>query len=176
MGFGYGMSCPKCQKTFELFFSVGMMYPSTYSDALKRARSGKLGEEYKQFFKEHPNPDGAISVNKIVLVCNACGNIENRSSYSLFTRLPDRTPHQKSQSLYSILSGEPDRDYISPKELNDDYELYAYYPHKCSKCGEAMTTISTDDIMHADTNQPCKYLKCPDCKVELVYSDCINWD
>ena len=176
MGFGYVMSCPQCEKTIDLYFNVGMMYPLNYTDTLKQIYSGKLGKEYEQFFKEHPHPDGAISLDKIALVCNACGNIENKISYSLFTRLPNHPRHKKSRFLYSILFSKFDSDYITPKELIDDYELYTTYPHICSKCGEALTAISTKDILDADPTKPCKYLKCPHCKVELVFTDSINWD
>ncbi|MBQ9948397.1 MAG: hypothetical protein IJO91_08415 [Oscillospiraceae bacterium] len=176
MGFGYCMRCPQCEKAIDLHFGTGTLYPHTYTETLKKACTGKLGETYKQFFKQHPHPDGAISIDHIVLVCKKCGNIDNRPSHSIFIKLSNRPNRQKRQSLYSLLSGEPDPEYISHKELTEDYKLYSTFPHKCSKCSADMSTISTEDFLNADFTQPCHLLKCPDCKIELEYKEFINWD
>lgn len=68
MGSGGKMGCPQCGFEFNRSEGVGFFFPQDYKESVEKAKSGKLGKEIKQFFKEHA--DGAINASYVTLCCD----------------------------------------------------------------------------------------------------------
>ncbi len=73
MGYGSEMKCPKCGFKFFSRTGVGFSFPSVYEETVLKAKSGELGDEAREFFKEHP--DGAINAEYVTLCCDEYGDL-----------------------------------------------------------------------------------------------------
>ena len=109
MGQGRTYKCKQCEYIFEEITGIGYFYPSYEREMYEKARLGELGEILKDFLAEHD--DGSVSFAKVSLCCDACGNLECGSDYSMEWAV-----------------GENEVKHMD-------------YPHKCSKCGGKMHIV-----------------------------------
>ena len=108
MGKGYICKCPECDYTLKAFLGVGMMYPMTVQEEMKKLKKGRYGEQGMRFFKDHP--DGSITCENVVTRCTVCGNLEVKYDFNLL--IP------KSEAA----------------NMDAGYEVEKYN-HFCKKCG-----------------------------------------
>ena len=166
MGQGYVFKC-KCGYSFEPWLGVGIMFPMQYQELKEAAIKGDLGKEIKDFFAEHP--EGAIDADTVVARCRKCGKYECVSNLSMY--FPKDNTKKKEKGRWSVAMPFEGEDYVAPWDLQESYELYAKYPHKCEACGGDMDIISEEDLEQNG-------LICPICGKPIKYDpdDVIMWD
>lgn len=155
MGQGFNMVCPKCGYGIEAWLGVGMMYPLTYEKTIAAAEIGALGEQMANFLQEHP--DGAIDASYVVGRCKKCGELENLMDLSMYLPKENFKP-DKPKGRWSASMPFEEAEYVSPWDLEEPYELFARYPHRCKKCGGEMKLFTEETIGR---------IKCPRCKLRL---------
>lgn len=162
MGRSYKKTCPKCGYEFMETEGVGFMFPSFYQETVQSAKSGELGEEIRDFFKEHE--DGAINAEYVSLCCDQCGNLENGVDLSMYVPNGKKTDKEE-HGRWSVAFPFEGAHYVTTSDLEEYYQLYARYPHRCEKCGGEMHVVQENEK-----------LLCPDCKEPLEITDEIMWD
>ncbi len=162
MGEGYTKTCDKCGYTFSCYEGVGFLFPMVYKETVQKAKAGKMGKTLKNFFDEHP--DGAIEVVAVTLCCDKCGDLRGGIDLTMYIpkgEIPERSKDDCWCPTFPF-SGE---EYVTGSELEEYYEKYADYPHKCGKCKGRMHVVKDS-----------RTLLCPNCKEPLRTTDTIMWD
>ena len=142
MGCGYNVHCEQCDYRSQVYFGVGLMLPKVYEETVQKAKLGELGAELKKFFEEHP--DGAIDVSYALGLCKKCGAFYTVTDLSTYLPIDDFSPN-KGYCPRSVAESFHEAEYVLPRDLNEHYELFAKYPHKC-KCGGEMKIFNEDDF------------------------------
>ena len=138
----FNFECLNCgYKKFIPFEYGGFLY----EDIVNNAFAGKYGNDVKDFLEVFSN--GKIDVERVVIVCKNCGNIEAVPNLSMYVP-KDNT---------ALNNG-----YVSRYELINEYILFEKYHHRCSKCNRCSDIVVNDDM---DDNL--YYLKCPNCNSVL---------
>ena len=171
MGVGYDIYCDKCGYGLaHVLFGVGMLFPSTYSETMDDAHSGKLGEKIQTFLLEHP--DGALDCSLVLAQCIYCGQCENVLDLTMYlpkNNAPAKNPNQR----WSVAMPFDGADYVAPWDLKRHYKAFAAYPHKCKSCGGDMKLFS-EEYFERHRHLKCR---CPNCRGKLVLgSNLIMWD
>lgn len=162
MGSGCKGKCPKCGFEFRSSTGVGFMYSSIYAETVQMAKSGELGDEICNFFREHEN--GAINAESVTLCCEKCGRLSNGKDLTMY--VPKSKKHEKNEhGRWSVAKPSEEADYVFCTDLEEFYDEYAKYPHKCEECGGNMKIIKDD-----------KELLCPKCRIPLEPTFLFFWD
>ncbi len=162
MGSGYTKTCPKCGFGYHSSTGVGFMFPMVYVETVQKAKSGELGKELQEFFKEHK--DGAINAEYVDLCCENCGHLTGNMDLTMFVP-NEKKPKKIKHGRWTVGMSFEDVDYVDSSDLEEFYTEYAKYPHKCEKCGGRMKILAN----HAE-------MLCPECKVPLEITNFICWD
>ena len=165
MGAGYSIRCSNCNCDYEknLFAGVGMMFPKTYAEVMKKARSGRISKEHTRFMKEHP--DGAINAEIEIYQCEECGDLF--TDYNLSMYIPrERVEKPSKKGIWSVSFPAEEAEYEVPWDLEENYELVKYYQHKCPKCKGKANVVNNIDHVNK---------KCPKCGSNLIV-DFLLWD
>ncbi len=157
MGYGYEMSCPNCGEEFSFYLGIGFLFPTVYKETVQKAKKGELGEEIRDFFRNHK--DGAIDAESVILCCKECGNLESGKDLTMY--VPKDSEKRDEQGF----PGSEGSRCLMRQDLKEDYVRYAGYPHKCKKCGGKMKIY-----------RGCKKLSCPKCKTLLKTEGMFMWD
>ena len=162
MGSGRELKCPKCEYNFWERFGVGMLFPWEYARTVQDAREGKLGEEIQTFFAEHE--EGAIRAAYVTLCCDKCGALKTGQDLTMFVPKDNKTV-QSEHSRWSVAASFEGAKYVDDMDLDEFYNEYMKYPHKCDECGSSMHIVKGRES-----------LKCPKCRTKLEVAGFINWD
>ena len=136
MGSGKVFKCNACGEGFNAMTGIGMLFPTIYKETVQEIRSGKYGEDWKQFFEEHP--DGVVNCENELLICEECGVPKCDMNLSLY--LPKKGAKD--------LPEHPFGDDFKKFTLSEKYE------HKCDKCGGVCNVVNSSRI---------KRVTCPEC-------------
>ena len=162
MGLGYIRTCPKCGFEYQFSTGVGLMFPKVYAETVQKAKSGELGKELQEFFKEHE--DGAINAECVNLCCGNCGHLTNDMDLTMYVPNENK-PEKLEHSRWTVFMSFEDTEFVDKSDLEEFYTEHAKYPHKCEKCGGNMKVLSEDSEM-----------MCPECKVPLEITNHFCWD
>ena len=169
---GYRFSCRRCG--YDVIFGDGVRfgYPVVYRKILDSAKSGRLGEDLRQFLSEHP--EGVLDCGTVLLKCERCGILKTGPSLAMY--LPKREGVRLPEDWPAPYDGEP----ADPCSLEEDYTLHARHEYSCHKCGRIMEMIDGKAakalIRQATPERMVKELVCPECGKELYYGRNIIWD
>ena len=149
MGRERKFTCKKCGFEFYEQSGIGFLYPTLLRDAIENGKTGKLGEEMEEFFKEYPN--GALNISEAAYFCKKCNAIKNEPKYTMYVPKED---------------GADVPDFYMPGEIHLWFRKYKNYSHKCEECGNKMNLLTANA-------KP----KCPGCG-ELLRAEIsdILWD
>lgn len=160
MGLVMGCTCKKCGYRFEADMGVGLMYPKTYQSTIDKIRKGFYGQQGKEFLEVFPN--GAISREEIVVQCDDCRKLTCVPDLTLYIPKEDYDPDKRDRSIpWSSACTGKDREYVSPDELEVNYEAFERYNHRCPYCNSHASVLPgfTEDV---SKNQD-KFVHCPNC-------------
>ena len=144
MGSILNFHCQTCHKGIQFRIGCGMLYPKIYAATVAKAKNGEFGDTLKSFFEIYP--DGAIDCSSVVIVCRNCGNLEQALELSMYCPKAD-IEKDTSSKIWSVAVPCNDIEYVAPAKLRYNYDLYAEYPHKCSKCqGDAYIFRSQEKV------------------------------
>lgn len=171
MGSIYDIYCEKCKYAIRINEGIGFLFPVVYQDTVDKMKKGELGEQAKAFFENHP--DGAINGALTLAQCKECGEYFEAYDWSMYI------PKSESQVPDGASDGEgQDEEANSAKtcvmtyELEEEYDLYEKFNHKCPKCGSKAEVV---DDYHKKLDKG--LLKCPCCGSSLKGSGgMILWD
>ena len=163
MGSGYIIRCSNCDCDYEkmLFAGIGMWFSKTYAEVMEKARSGQVSKLHTWFMEHHP--DGAINAEQKIYQCENCGDLFSDYDLSMYTPR-DNSEKKRKKGIWSVSSPAEEAEYATPSDLQEYYDLFKPYWHKCPKCkGNA-------SVVNNFANK-----KCPKCgrflTVEFFYWD-----
>ncbi len=162
MGHGFTMTCNKCWYSYSCKEGIGFMFPMVYKETVEKAKAGKMGKKLKTFFEEHP--DGAINAEYVTLYCEKCGDLRNKMDLTMYIPKGEK-PRMSPNARWSVAFPHQAEKYVMSDELEEFYEKYEDYPHKCGKCRGKMRVVKEGEILH-----------CPKCNEPLEISEEIMWD
>ncbi|MCR5108013.1 MAG: hypothetical protein K6B28_07595 [Lachnospiraceae bacterium] len=162
MGSGFSKRCPKCGFEFYSHNGVGFLFPKVYAETVQLAKSGKLGNEIQDFFKNHE--DGVINTESVTLCCDRCGHLSNGKDLTMYVP-KDNKPEKIKHGRWSVAMPYEGAKYVAPWDLKEGFEKYALYAHSCEKCGGEMRIVKDDEE-----------LLCPECKIPMETGHIIMWD
>lgn len=165
MGKGFMSECMKCHLTFEGYYGAGLLYPQKYEEIMEDIKSGKLGEEIKKIFEEHP--DAAFDASTTVLLCEECGFIETGDNLSVYLTINEEAESNEQSERWSVAFEAKDFKLILPWDFKDNYRKIYDYPHRCSRCSGKMEIVREEEY---------ECLHCPDCKEKMKVVDFFRWD
>ena len=175
MGRGYSLQCRKCGYELSANLGVGFMFPLAFQEMTEAGKTGKLGEEVRQFLEEHP--DGVLDCDTVILQCSECGALECGPDLTMYVPGEDTPP--PSSGNWSVGCPHEGSSYVAPWDL-DRYKLFGLYDHRCDKCKGKMKIIKEKEfeklICGADFDQHPTKIHCPECREPLWLSDLIMWD
>ena len=173
MGLELECKCKKCGYTFRTLVGVGMLYPKTYAETVIKMKEGQFGPQGKEFFETFP--EGAISCEEIVVQCNDCGKLMSVPDLSLYVPKDeiDCTKIERNIPWSSGFSG-LGYEYVSLSELDEHYQLFERYRHRCSKCkGYASAVLGFTGCMNENID---RHVKCPECGLSIEIVIVGMWD
>ena len=164
MGVILSLECRHCDYEFQAFAEVGMMYSYGYSQTVKQARNGELGEEIQRFFEEHP--DGLIDASNVIGQCTQCGKHYSVPDLSMY--VPKENVEPDPSDLWPMAFWNDGITCVEPGALREgrNYTLIGKYSHKCEACGGALEVFS-------DRRGP---FNCPKCHRKIFAQDSGMWD
>ena len=127
MGRGMLSLCLKCKHINHFNFGIGMAFPMVYEKAIKEARIGDFGEEWKQYTQ---NPHIAIDAGYKLYLCE-CGAWKMDKDLSLYE------PLKSSDSIDN-----DNTSYVVPSDLQSHYRCIKHYIHKCNECGKVYVLLN----------------------------------
>lgn len=161
MGNTYEISCKKCGYAIRIIEGAGFLFPMIYQDTVKKMKKGELGEQAQVFFANHP--DGAINCDMTLAQCKGCGEYFETYDWSMHLPKPEiQLPDGASDAEWQDEKSNLTEDYVMPRELDEEYDLYEKFNHPCPKCGSKAEVV--DDYHEKLTKG---LLKCPRCGSEL---------
>ena len=137
-------------------------FPSVYNEMVQKAQNGELGKEIQTFFAEHE--DGAIDAEYVTLCCEDCGNLSKGKNMTMYVPV-EQKPESFEHRAWSVAFDFEGADYVTKSDLEEYYQEYAKYPHRCDKCGGTMKIM--DKVEEK---------LCPKCKVPLEITNIMMWD
>lgn len=160
---GHIWECDICGYRISGFVGLSYMYPLDYAVVMDGAKKGKYGKELKELLRMYP--DAAIDPIEYFFQCQECGEYDCRPLLTAFIpkkggkKLPSEEKRMWSVS-YPVKAY-----YVYRDEMEEFYDLYSEYDHRCKKCRGKMNTI------HALADDPWKLeLICPHCKKPMEYT------
>lgn len=173
MGIELTCICEKCGYEFEADVGVGFLYPKVYVETIDAMKEGRFGQQGKEFLEAFPN--GAISCENIVVQCNDCKKLMVVPELSLYVPKEgyDFTKSNRKKRWSSGFSGN-DYEYVSPIELNDHYQLFEEYDHRCLYCnGHTSVVPGFTECMDKSID---KRVSCPECGSMIEINFTGIWD
>ena len=114
------------------------------------------------------NPDGAIDVENVLAVCHKCGTHERIHDLSMYLPKKNISPDEKNNhGRWSVAMPFENANYVAPDDLEENYTLFAKYPHRCKNCGGEVEIYNETNI---------KKLKCPKCNSPMLSRGNGHWD
>ena len=154
----YVFKCSKCDYQISISLGVGFLFPRVYKETVERAKSGEFGETIRDFLNTFP--EGRIDAEPALYICQECGNMEVLPELSMY--LPKgELPERDNNILWSVVFPFKGESYVTHMDLENDYDIFEEYKHKCSKCQRNYTLILKEEILSNGL------IKCPRCKVDL---------
>ncbi len=162
MGTGYKLRCPSCGYAADIMLGVGFFYSMVYMETMESARSGKLGEDLKQFLVEHPN--GVINPELRLVRCEKCGEYSSVPDLTMYLPRKDANP-KRTKGRWSVAVPATGMKYVYNF---DEYDVYKPFQHRCGKCQGKAVILHDPDVMK---------LECPHCKGRfLKIEEAAMWD
>ena len=168
MGDSVGFICPKCGYAFGGDLGVGLLYPKLYRETVEKMKAGEYGEEARQFFIDCP--EGAVDCESVLFQCDDCHQYFFDLKLSMYIPRDGITiPTEPVRwSVEFPFKGVP---YASKYDLENDYELYAEYGHRCQNCGGKLSYVTNDIRFLLE-----RKIACPICHTEMKLSNTMFWD
>jgi hypothetical protein len=169
MGRGYEWKCPNCKYKFSAMLGSGFSYPMVYENTIEQAMQGKFGEKIKNLLEVYP--DVAIDPETVLLQCADCGEYDSRpllTSYIFKDGI--EKPEKEKGKMWSSAAPFYEESYVTSKEMQEFYDVYSVYDHRCKKCGGNMVVISSDCYEKEGG------MICPRCKKTLKRVAVMLWD
>lgn len=163
MGVGRLYKCPNCGYELQADLGIGIMFPSVHKEFMRKAKEGKLGEDFKNLADRYSN--GALDVENVLAKCTVCGNYETVPDLSFYKRKIELMPNDSGKWRSSAEN--ENKQYAVPWDLSENYEKVKQYLHRCSKCDGKMEILVEEELNH---------LVCPECKTELKIIEMSIWD
>ncbi len=167
MGKGFSYKCGNCGKEYQAFYGIGFLFPQTYEKIMKKAKTGKYGQEWKELSRSKEYV--VIDAEDHVYVCGKCNHWSVEPGLSLYEPKDVDTLREKPYGEKTVEEwGEV--PYVMASDLQEDYQLLKRRVHKCSKCGS---------VMHKATKVDLLQLRCPHCGGEPegdMPDNAIMWD
>lgn len=173
MGLDFTCNCKKCGYRFWAQVGVGMQYPRVYSETVAKMKEGQFGNQGKEFFEVFPN--GAITCENIVVQCNDCGELMVVPELALYIPQDGYNPEKQNRSIPWLtgFSGK-DYDYMSFSELQNHYQLYEKYDHRCVNCnGHTSVVAGFTECLDESID---RHVRCPKCSSMMKIDIVGNWD
>lgn len=169
MGQGYGCACKKCGYNLYANLGVGFLFPKVYQETVAAMKKGEYGAQGKIFFEEHP--DGAIACDTVVARCTDCGEYLEVPDLTMYVPKKDYNPSEnKPKGRWSVAFPFEGADYVSWSDLEEHYDFFEKYNHKCSGC------CGTAEIIDFEKELNSGNLACAKCDGKLEVTDLIMWD
>lgn len=165
MGTTRGYICEKCGYEFTSSYGVGFMYPAFYRKTIDEMKAGKYGELGKLFFEMYP--DGAVDISEATFKCRQCEKYMSGPRLAMFTPKIGYN-HSIPTGTWSVVMPWKGQDYVSPFELEENYDLVGEYDHKCS-CGGEVQFFSEKKFLETK-------VICPKCRAEMECNVMECWD
>lgn len=164
MGYGLGFKCSKCQKDYDVFLGIGMMFPKVYKELVEKIRSGKYGSEWKTLIDSEDNV--VVDAEKTVFCCPECAAWRAEPNLSLYVAVNEDAIKEAKSGYPYMHKMSPIAEFMMTKP---EYKLLKQYDHKCKKCKIVMHEASDDEL---------RSLPCPKCGAapDEEHSSCFNWD
>ena len=173
MGMELYCECDQCGYTFGASVGFGLAYPWVYSQTIKKLKEGQYGKQGKEFLEAFP--DGAITCHKIVVQCNDCKQLMCVPELLLYVPKDGFNPKKYVRKTpWSVSFSGEGYDYVTFDELDDYYELFEEYDHRCSHCNGHTTVVPgfTDSMNPGIERKVC----CPNCGSLLDIEIFEMWD
>lgn len=170
MGKSVKASC-KCQSK-RMRLGIGLMYYYECDDVMKKARSGGFGRELQEVIEQ--NFPVVIDASREIFCCEKCGHFE--ANYVLDIYKPKDPVGLIMNQLHGLAEEEKAKYLQNPQYYpsmyiegcdEDDVELIYRFPHLCSRCHNAMTQI---------TYQELEQKKCATCGEKYRIDEFSFWD
>ena len=184
MGEGYGFTCQKCGKNYEVLLGIGFAFPFVYEETVKKIQKGKYGAKAKKLFQNEPF--AAVDCETGLFKCE-CGNWKAEEIMDFYVPKDREKIKAKEYGRWSIATEEAEEHigktveeighipYVSQGELQDDFQLVFSLPHVCKKCKKEMKRIK-----HPDSYVMRYGLSCPKCgaknRFDPRHTGMILWD
>lgn len=173
MGLIFGCECKKCGYQFSSLVGVGFLYPKEYSDTIEKMKNGFFGNQGKEFWEAFP--DGAISCERIVVQCKDCGSLMAVPELSMYIPKDSFNPSTVERKVpWSTAFSGAGYNYVSFSELENHYELFEMYDHRCSKCNS--NTIIVPGFTENMIDGIDRHVRCPGCGNILEIEIKGSWD
>lgn len=154
----YVFKCPECDYQIDISLGGYFLFPKVYQESVEKAKAGEYGETVMEFLNAFP--EGRIDAETALYICQECGNMEVLPELSMY--LPKgKLPEKDKNIRWSVVFPFKGESYVTHRDLENDYELFEEYKHKCGKCQRNYTMILRDEILSSGL------IKCPQCKVDL---------
>lgn len=122
------------------------------------------------FFKEHPN--GAIACETVVARCVDRGEYIEVPDLTMWAPKRDYDPSKvEPKGRWSVAFPVEGAEYVSWSDLEEHYDFYKKYNHKCPECG-GTAEILLDFEKILETGE----LACAKCDRKMEVTDLIMWD
>lgn len=135
-------------------------YPKEYSNTIEKMKNGFFGNQGKEFWEAFP--DGAISCERIVVQCKDCGSLMAVPELSMYIPKDSFNPSTVERKVpWSTAFSGAGYNYVSFSELENHYELFEMYDHRCSKCNS--NTIIVPGFTENMIDGIDRHVRCPGC-------------
>ena len=171
MGRGNVYRCTKCDYSFTASLGVGMVFPMVYSETVEKAKLGKLGRSLQRFLQDHP--EGAIDCANYIIRCPKCGELRCGPGLDMYVPRKGQDPATEQQGIWSTAMPFEDESYVLPWDLEELYDLFARYPHRCGRCKGAAVIVGEEAFEHEIANGN---VMCPCCGSPLESYGAFDWD
>lgn len=169
MGTGYGCTCNKCGYSYHANLGVGFMFPIVYKETVEAMKKGDYGVQGKKFFEEHP--DGAIACETVIARCTECGECGQVSDLTMYVPKKNIHPNAKKHGRWSVAMPFEGAEYFTSWELDEEFDVYEKYDHRCPKCnGRAEIIEDFENKLESGK------LGCTKCDGTMEITGMIMWD
>lgn len=170
MGKIIGYKCQDCGYKFTAFLGVGFSFPAVYAETVEKMKSGKLGKDAQQFFKDHP--DGSVNCENVLFQCDQCHKYFCDKDLSMYVPKGGVTMPPKT-GRWSVAMPFEGAEYITKEDLDKYFEPYKRFDHRCKECGGKLSFAADDISEHIQME-----IECPIChgRMKLKLEDLGYWD
>lgn len=169
MGAGFCWQCPDCNYEFSANIGIGFLYPKVYAETIEAAKRGDLGDDLKELLDVYPN--AAINPETVILQCSECGDYDSRPILTAYVpKESEQIPPKEQCRRWSVAFPFEGASYVTRYDMQEYYDLYMVYDHRCEKCGGKMVALPSSfrEIENG--------MICPTCKKPLKMVEFSRWD